>query len=143
MDRAELRFRILFEYYQELHSDDFEKYNARTKIKEITAPDHEKRAAQIWLIDEGHVQGLNNSYGGSAPLPSISRINSNGINYVEYVMDIAFTKIADDASDIKKLSNKERIEKFAKECLKSKTTEQICKATFDAITTYMTSSGPN
>ena len=52
MDRNELRFRILFYYYQELHSKDRTKYDVRTKIQKIAVPDHEKNVAQIWLTDK-------------------------------------------------------------------------------------------
>ena len=143
MDRAELRFRILFEHYQEYHSKDPQKYDVRAKIQKIAMPDHEKRAARTWLIDEGYVQGSNHSYSGSAvPLPLIGRIVSNGVNYVEYVMDVAFTEIADDVSGIKELSKKERIDKFANDCL-NEIAGQICKATLNAITSYMTSGSPN
>lgn len=143
MDRVELRFRILFEHYQEFHSKDPQKYDVRAKIQKIAMPDHEKRAAQAWLIDEDYVQGSNNSYTWSAvPLPLIGRINSRGVNYVEYVMNIAFTEIADNVSGIKELSKTERIEKFANDCL-NEIAGQICKATLNAITSYMTSGSPN
>ena len=142
MDRPELRFRILFEYYQEFHSENPKDYDARTKVSKIAVPDYERRAAQNWLIDETYVRGSNDSYGGSpVPVPHIIRINNYGINYVERVMDVAFTKIADDVSGIKELTRKERIERFARECLKNETTGKICKATLDVITAYMTSGG--
>lgn len=45
MDRRELRFRVLFEYYNSHHSD--EDYNPRAKISAIGANDVEKQAAEI------------------------------------------------------------------------------------------------
>lgn len=142
MNRNELRFRILFYYYQESYSEDRTKYDVRTKIQKIAVPDHEKNVAQIWLTDKKYVEGSIEYY-GDMPVPYISRINSNGTDFVENIVSVTFTKVIDGTSDIKKLSKKERIKKFAMECIESEITGQICKVTFDAITAYTASNGSN
>ena len=51
----ELRFKILFLYYEELHSDDASRdVRPREKIKDIDVPNYEVRAAQAWLIGHGY-----------------------------------------------------------------------------------------
>ena len=134
MDRKELRFRILFEYYSLFHSG-FE-YDPDYKIKEISAGGNEKRAAKIWLIDERLVEGRATVYGGNVQ-PSIVRINSNGINFVESVMDSALTMIGGTDGSFDSLDKTGRIKRFAAECLNNPTTGSLCKATIDAIAALM------
>ena len=139
MDRRELRFRILFEYYQEFHSENPATYDANAKIKNIEIPEHEKRSAQSWLIDERYVEGSNNSFSTSpVPFPYIGRINSYGINYIERVMGAVFTKIEDNVSDINELTQIEKIDRFIKKCLNNEAVRHICRITLEAITTCMT-----
>ena len=133
MDRKELRFRILFEYYSDLHSDDHE---APSKVKAIEVDDAEKRAAEIWLIDEGYVEGQTLNHGREV-LPSIDRINSRGINFVESVMDGAFTEIRGRDESFDSLSKTDKIKRFAAECLGSPASGLLCRATYDAITALM------
>lgn len=133
MDRKELRFRILFEYYNDFHSGD---RKAPSKIKEIEAGNIEKRAAGIWLIEEGYVKGQIITQSG-VDLPSIGRINSRGISFVESVMDGAFTEIRGRDESFDSLSKVDKIKRFAAECLGSPTTGQLCKATYEAIATLM------
>jgi len=142
MDRTELRFRILFEYYDELHSPQRERENmADKRIQRLDISEHEKTAAQVWLIDSGYVNGENSGYSGSnIPIPFISRINSSGINFVESVMDTAFTTIKGKFEDMDKLSKLEKIKKFSKECLNNPTTQEMCKITYQAIVNLMTNS---
>ena len=111
-------------------------------FQRIDIPEHEKNAAQAWLIDSGYVNGENHGiHGSSQPLPFISRINSYGINFVESVMDAAFTKIEGKFEDVDKLSKLEKIKKFSKECLNNSTTQEMCKITYQAIVNLMTQSG--
>ena len=142
MDRPEIRFRILFEYYDEFHSPQRESEDmADRRVQRMNLPDHEKRAAQAWLIDSGYVNGKNSgAIGSSLPIPFISRINSFGINFVESIMDTAFTKIQCKFENIDKLSKLDKIAQFSKECLNNPTTQEICKITYQAIVDLMTRS---
>lgn len=133
MDRKELRFRILFEYYRDLHSGD---RNARGGIKAINADHAEKRAAMIWLIDEGHVKGQVIAQVG-IPMPSIGRISSHGINFVESVMAGAFTEIRGMDGGFDSLSKTDKIRRFVAECLGNPATGALCSATYEAITALM------
>ena len=145
MDRAELRFRILFEYYNELHSEPLEgRSRADTNIQKLTFLNFEVNAAKVWLIDSGYLDGnVTSALGYTGPYPIISRINSNGINFVEMVMDKAFTQIKDEFKDIKALSKTDRIIKFSKECLNNPTVQGMCQATYSAIVELMSKSGAN
>ena len=131
MDRRELRFRILFEYYERCHSPD--NYDPEAKINKIDVPVYEKEAAKTWLIDSNFVEGKINSYGIGETLPVIIRINNHGINFVESVMGTALTKVEKKHKSIDTLSKTEKIKKFSAECLNNPTTGTLCKATFDAI----------
>jgi len=105
MNRPELRFRILFEYYDELHSPERKRGDfAQNRVRNMDDPDHEKNAALVWLVDSGFVEGKNSgSLGSPTPHPFVSRINSHGINYVESVMDTAFTQTKfENVSDLSK-----------------------------------------
>ena len=141
MDRPEIRFRILFEYYEELHSPPRESEDmADMRVRNMELPKHEKSAAQVWLIDSGLVDGENSGHVGSPiPIPFISRINAHGIDYVESVMDTAFTQVKFE--DVGKLSKTEKISKFSKDCLKHPVTQEICKVTLAAIVKGMMGSG--
>ena len=140
MDRVELRFRILFEYYNEMHSASKEiALQADNNIHEMDIPDFEKNAAQIWLIDSGYVEGsFQGDFGTPIPSALISRINNIGIDYVESVIDIAFTEIKDKFKDIEQLSKTEKIQKFAEECLNYPIANEICQITYAAIVEYIT-----
>ena len=83
MDRKELRFRILFEYYSDLHSGD---RGAGDKVGAIDVDGNEKRAAEIWLIDEEYVEGRTQIHVSGRIWPAINRINSRGINFAESVI---------------------------------------------------------
>lgn len=133
MDRKELRFRILFEYYDNIHSPGG---NVGEKVRAIGADENEERAAKIWLIDEGHVEGKIHYY-STGPSPFISRINSTGINFVERVMDGAFTQISGEDEAFDSLSKSDKIERFARECLGSPATGLVCEATYEAIKSLM------
>lgn len=133
MDRKELRFRILFEYYNDFHSGD---RKASSKVKAIEADGAEKRAAGIWLIEEGYVKGRIHTQLG-VDLPSIGRINSRGINFVESVMDGAFTEIRGKDESFDSLSKTDKIKRFAAECLGSPATGLLCRATYEAIAAFM------
>ena len=140
MDRSELRFRILFEYYDEFHSPPREREQmADRRVQKMDVPEHEKDAAQAWLIDSGYVNGeVSGVSGSTAPLPFISRINSFGINFVESVMDTAFTNIKGKFDDVDQLSKIEKITRFSKECLNNPVTQGMCKITYQAIVDLMT-----
>lgn len=140
VDRPELRFRILFEYYNELHSPQSDDSVVNDKIEKIDVADFEKNAAQVWLIDSGFVRGKNEYVGGTSPIPFISGINARGINFVESVMDTAFTEIKDKFDDIGKLSKTERITKFSEECLHHPIDNKMCKVTLQAVVDFMTKS---
>ena len=137
MNRPELRFRILFEYYDELHSPKRERGDfAQNRVRNMDVPDHEKNAAQVWLVDSGLVNGKNSgSMGSPTQMPFITRINSRGINYVESVMDTAFTQTKFE--NVGDLSKTEKILKFSKECLNNLTSKEICKITLEAIVSGM------
>ena len=136
MDRRELRFRILFEYYEHCHSPT--NYDPEDKISKIDTLGYEKKAAKIWLIDSNFVEGKVNSYGMGETLPTIMRINNHGINFVESVMDTALTRVEKKHKSIGALSKTDKIKKFSTECLNNPTTGTLCKATFDAIIAIMT-----
>jgi len=142
MDRPELRFRILFEYYDEFHSPAREREDmADRRVQKLDIADHEKNAAQAWLIDSGYVNGENHGiHGSNQPLPMINRINSYGINFVESIMDTAFTKIQGKFENIDKLSKLDKIKQFSKECLNNPATQEMCKITYQAIVDLMTNS---
>lgn len=135
MDRRELRFRILFEYYERFHSPD--DYDPETKINKIDVPEHEKKAAKNWLTDSVLVEGKVISYGHGETLPIIVRINNHGVNFIESVMETAVTKIGEKHKDFGALSKTDRIKRFSAECLNNVATGSLCKTTFDAITTIM------
>ena len=135
MDRKELRFRVLFEYYRLFHSGF--KYDPDDEIRKINADGNEKRAAKIWLIDELLVEGTTTVYGGGNVQPSIVRINSNGVNFVESVMDSAFTEVRGKDDSFDSLDKVGRIKRFATECLNNPATGSLCKATLDAIVSHM------
>ena len=134
MDRKELRFRILFEYYNDFHLPGG---NVGEKVRSIDADENEKRAAQVWLIDEGHVEGVAR-YDRTGPWPFINRINSRGINFVERVMDGAFTQISGEDEAFDSLSKSDKIKRFASDCLGSPATGLVCEATYEAIKSLMT-----
>ena len=134
MDRKELRFRILFEYYNHLHSD--ASYNPEAKITAIDAADGEKRAAKIWLIDKRLVEGLVTAHGTRSD-PGIGRINGEGIDFVESVMDGAFTEIKNKDEGFDSLAKIDKIKRFAVDCLGSPAAGSLCRATYDAIVSLM------
>ena len=133
MDRKELRFRILFEYYNDLHSPGG---NVGEKVRAIGADENEERAAKIWLIDERHVEGAVRHY-STGPSPFIGRINSTGITFVERVMDGAFTPISGEDEAFDSLSKSDKIKRFASDCLGSPATGLVCEATYEAIKSLM------
>lgn len=134
MDRKELRFRILFEYYNDLHSGG---RGAGDKIGAIDADINEKRAAMTWLLDEGHVKGQSRFDASGTFFPFIDRINSLGINFVESVMDGAFTEIRGKDKSFDSLSKMDKIKRFVAECLGNPATGQLCRATYEAIENFM------
>ena len=105
MDRNELRFKILFEYYEEMHLGSKNGKDANQRVLDLNIPKNEKNAAQIWLIEEGYVRG-ENLHDAVSPIPIavIERINSDGVKWVEHVMNAAFTKVKEEFSEIKNLS---------------------------------------
>lgn len=133
MDRKELRFRILFEYYNDFHSPGGDVHE---KIRAIGADENEMRAAQIWLIDERCVEGSVRHY-STGLLPFIGRINSTGITFVERVMDGAFTEISGEDEAFDSLSKSDKIKRFAIDCLGSPATGLVCEATYEAIKSLM------
>ncbi len=143
MDRPELRFRILFEYYQEFHHAQINsEKSADDRVQDMDIEKNEKNAAKIWLIDSKLLEGSNMGHMGSPiPIPFIGRINSTGINYVEYVMDKAFTKIKSEFKDLEELSKTERIKVFAKHCINNPITDKMCTVTCEAIVKCMTDVG--
>ena len=134
MDRKELRFRILFEYYNDLHSGG---RGAGDRIGAINADVNEKRAAMIWLLDEGHVRGQSRADSFGTFFPIIDRINSRGMTLVESVMDGAFTEIRGKDKRFDSLSKADKIKRFIAECLGSPATGLLCRATYEAITALM------
>ena len=135
MDRRELRFRILFEYYNSLHSGS--DYDPNAKIMKTGANYNEIQAAKMWLIDELLVEGevRIDAMGNNHLL--MGRINSKGINYVESVMYDAFTEIRGKDEGFDMLAKPDKIKRFVTECLNNPATGSLCKATFDAITSLM------
>ena len=134
VDRKELRFRILFEYYSDFHSGG---RGAGDRIGTIDADINEKRAAMTWLLDEGHVRGQSRADSFGTFHPIIDRINGRGINFVESVMDGAFTEIRGKDESFDSLSKMDKIKRFAAECLGNPTTGQLCRATYEAIADFM------
>ena len=136
MDRPELRFRILFEYYNNFHSKEPNDNSLESRIEKLSEP-HEIRAAQMWLIQSGLVEGsISNSLGQRIGSAYIRTINNHGIDYVEQVMDKAFTKIGEP--DDQNISKTDKIKKFGEKCLNNSATGGICKITLQAITDIMT-----
>ena len=140
MNRQELRFRILFIYYEKNHSKD--SYDEEAKVREIDAPRHEKRAAKGWLIDSLFVEGVNTST-RAVTLSSISRINARGINYVEFLMDQAFAQMGgkEGAKDLDGLGKTDKIIKFAETCINSNGTGKMCKEVLDLVQKTMLETG--
>lgn len=138
MDRPELRFKMLLEYYKEGHGiDGMKRGDADDRIQEIDISDAEKTAAQIWLIDSSYVVG-DMDYLDFGPMPFISRINSRGVNFIEYIMDVAFVKINTKIPNISSLSVIEKIQKFVKECSEHPVTSEIGRIILDAVIRTMT-----
>lgn len=133
MDRIELRFCILFEYYKRFHDPG---YDANSKVREIDADSNEKRAAKVWLVDEGYVKGHVQSQVGCT-MASIGRINSDGVNFVESVMDGAFTEIRGQDGGFDSLSKAGKIKRFAAECLGGPAAGPMCRAAYEAIAAFM------
>lgn len=141
MDRKELRFRILFECYEHFHAKD--DYDLDAKIDAIDADENEKRAAQSWIIDARYVEGSNvGSLGTRRVIPIIGRINNHGIDFVESVMNGAFTEIMGNVEEFDSLSKTDKIKRFAAECLGNPATGPICQATYEAIVQYMSTIPP-
>lgn len=139
MDRNELRFKILFLYYEELHSDDDSRDNRpREKIKDFDVQGYEIRAAETWLIDSGYVNGSVEAYLGSTNVrPIVSRINNYGIDYVESIMNQALTEISESIPELIAMNKIEKINKFAKECVNNPVTHKMCDITLQFIIEYM------
>ena len=136
MDRNELRFRILFEYYEDFHASDDRDLDA--KIGAMDVDENEKRAAMVWLIDSGHVVGSTiGGLGTRQVTPLITRINDHGINFVESIMDSTVAGTESGDKEIDPLSKTDKIKRFAAECLGNPTTGSMCRAAFDAIMSYM------
>ena len=137
MDRRELRFRILFEYYNELHNGGTNESNANKRVTEMNVADSEKNAAMIWLHDLMFIDGeIFGSLGSLTSKVHIKRISGLGINYVEQIMDTALSENP-EFSQVKELPKTDRIAEFAKKCLSHPATDQICKKTFEAIINHM------
>lgn len=134
MDAAEVRFRILFEYYRSLYMGN---YDVTDKIGAIVADGREKYVAKIWLIDEGYVKGVNRADASGTVYPIIDRINSNGINLVESVMNRALTETKGQDGGFDSLSKAVKIKRFAAECLSSPVAGTLCKAAYEAIAAFM------
>ena len=135
MDRTELRFRILFEYYKDLHEGKTDADNAEIRIRKYSISEQEIFAAEIWLVDSMFVKGdTQYDYHG---LVNIFRISNIGINFVESVMEKSLTHIEDKFEDLKQLSKLEKIQKFSKECLNHPVTSEMCKMTYEAIVNFM------
>lgn len=134
MDRRELRFRILFEYYNDLYSGG---HGADDGVGAIGADGNEVRAAKMWLIDEGHIEGQNRVDASGMIHPIVGRINSRGVNFVESVMDGAFTEIRGRDGGFDSLSKTDKIKRFAAECLGNPATGALCSATYEAIAALM------
>ena len=78
------------------------------------------------------------TYGDSPiPIPFISRINNNGVNYVELVMDNTFIEIKNES--FTKLPKLDKIKKSSEECLQNPAVSEMCKTAFSFIIKYMTS----
>ena len=135
MDRSELRFRILFEYYNRLYSG--ADYDPHAKIMEINADYNEKQAAKVWLIDALLVEGEVRIAAMGDYHPIIGRINSRGCDIVESVMDSTFTEIKSKDGGFDSLSKTDKIKRFAADCLGSPAAGPLCEATYEAITALM------
>lgn len=138
VDRPELRFKMLLEYYKEEHGIDGTKYDdANKRIRDMDVSDDEKSAAQRWLIDSVYVVGETYHFHGGASTSIISRINSSGVNFVEQIVDNAFVKIKDNIPDVGS-SITEKIQKFIKECSEHPVTSEIGRIILDAVIGTMT-----
>ena len=137
MNRSELRFRVLLEYYKDMHAEHIEK-NATMRVQKMDPPRSEINAAKLWLIESDYVIGSPIPYAGSSiPMGSITRINNHGVDYVESVMDEVFTQLPEKFSNIKKLSKTEQINQFTEKCLDHPIGKEICRIAFDAIIKYV------
>ena len=137
MDRHELRFRILVEYYNEFHNGYNNEDSAQKRTNAMAVPKNEINAAKNWLIDSNFVNGATvGNFGSPIPISNIVRINNYGVDYVESVMDTVFEE--KNIPGMEDLSKSEKFVKFTKECLGSSGGE-ICRMAYDAIIKCMSS----
>lgn len=112
-------------------------YDVTGKIGAINADGREKYVAKVWLIDEGHVEGINRADTSGTVHPIIDRINSRGINFVESVMDRALTETKGQGGGLDTLSKAGKIKRFAAECFGNPATGPLCRAAYEAMAAFM------
>ena len=131
MDRHELRFRILVEYYNEFHNGYNHEDSAQKRTNAMDVLKNEINAAKNWLIDSNFVNGAAmDTFGSPIPISNIVRINNYGVDYVESVMDTVFEE--KNIPGMEDLSKAEKLVKFTKECL-GPSKGEICRMAYDAI----------
>ena len=135
MDRRELRFRILFEYYR-LHHERKDYNPSELEYKNLGLNETEILSAENYLIETGHLRGKNEEFGGLRyPIPSIVDIAVKGIDLVEKIMDEVLEEV-DIVEDSSSVGTTQKITLFASKCLKNPITEQICIKAFEIIVSF-------
>ena len=112
-NRCMLRLAILYEFYKAEHASEPNHANiAKSAIDKMDAPWHEKAAAMRYLVDSKRVEG-DTVYHGPSPYTFISRINRNGIDFVEKSLCVAtFESVRGDleeGEDLDGCSGKRRV----------------------------------
>ena len=134
MDRRELRFRILFEYYDRHHKR--VDYNIPDlDYQKLKLPENEILSAEWYLVEAGYLRGSNiGDFGSRFQTPSIVDISISGINFVEQVMDKVLDEV--DMPDGTPEDTPEKITLFASQCLKSPVVETMCLKAFEVIVKF-------
>ena len=130
MDRRELRFRILFEYYDK-HHQRVDYNNSDLDYKKLGLPESEILTAECYLVDSGYLSGKNmGNVGTRLKVALINDISVSGINFVERILDDVLNEI--DLQDDPPEDTVEKITLFASKCLKPPA-EAMCLKAFEVI----------
>lgn len=134
VDRRELRFRILFEYYDK-HHQRIDYNDSDLDYKKLGLPETEILTAECYLIDSGYLSGRNlGQVGTRLKVASINDISVSGIDFVERIMDAVLAKV--ELSDKPPEDTVEKITLFASKCLKSPLVETMCIRAFKVIVNF-------
>lgn len=134
VDRRELRFRILFEYYDKHHKR-VDYGISDLDYRKLELPENEIQSAEWYLVEAGYLRGSNlGDLGSRFQTSSIVDISISGINFVEQVMDKVLAEV--DMPDGTPEDTLEKITLFASICLKSPVVGTMCTKAFEVIVKF-------